>query len=819
MAGIGQDMKYAVRQLRHNRGLAAVAILTLALGIGATTAIFGIVNGWLLRPLPVSDPGQITVMTEEQSGSLSTAFSYRDYLDFSNQTAAFSGVIGYSPAVVGFGDARRADHIYVSFVTGNYFSVLGVKPLNGRLILPSEGQTPGADPVAVLGYSYWKRRFEGDPGVVGRSVLMDGRPVTIVGVVPKAFRGTFPLVEMDAYFPFSLVRDLPTTDPRFWTDRNSRLLELLGRLKPGVSAAEAQASMNLVAARLAERYPESDRGYKAYVYPERMARPREPHEFARQPAIAALFLLLAGLVLLVACFNVASMLIARGLSRQREMAVRISLGATRSRLLRQTVSETLVLALIGGAAGLALGEWLVSLFGLIDFQTTVPLRFDFGFDWRVFLFAFSACVLTGLVVGLAPAFRAFRANPNDQLREGGARLSGGVRSQRLRRALVVTQLAGSLVLLVMAGMFVRGLEKAESANFGFDPRGVLDLTMNPTDVGYDKAHAGEFYKRLIDGVRAMPGVQSATLTLQVPFGIYADAANVTPEGKVFGPNEHPPECFLNHIGTNYFSTMRIPLLRGRDFTDADDASTPLVAIVNQQMAAELWPSQNPIGKRFRTSDTAPWIQVVGVAGNAEYLFAADRPRPYYYVPVLQNYIDLRTLQVRSSLAPEALAPQVEHLIHSLEPVLPVFDVMPLENEVQGPNGFLLFRIGATVAGGLGMLGLVLAVVGLYGVVAYTVNQRRHEFAIRMAVGASGRDILSGVLWGGAGMVSIGLLIGLAVTVLLARGASRVLVLVSNIDWLTCTLASVLLALVALVACYLPARRATRVDPATALRYE
>jgi predicted permease len=819
MGGIGQDMKYGWRQLRHNPGLAAVAILTLALGIGATTAIFGIINGWLLRPLPVKDPGQITVMTEEQAGSLVTQFSYRDYLDFRRQTGAFSDMLGYTPSVVGLGDARRADHIYVSFVTGNYFSMLGVKPFIGRLILPTEGQTPGADPVVVLGYSYWQQRFNSDPGVVGKSILMDGHPVTIVGVVPKDFHGTFPILEMDAYFPVSLLTLLPDSDPALWTNRASRILLLMGRLKPGASVDEAKASMNVVADRLAQQYPETDRGYTVYVYPERMARPPEPHQFARQAQIATLFLLMGGLVLLVACFNVASMLIARALSRTREMAVRVSLGATRLRLLRQTIAESLVLALIGGAAGLVLGKGLVDLLKLVRVRGTIPIRFDFSFDWRVFVFAFCACVLTALVVGLAPAFRAFRANPNEELREGGSRLSGGLRSQRLRRALVVTQLAGSLVLLVVAGLFTRSLEKAESANFGFNARGVQDFTMDPSDVGYGKARAIEFYKRLLDQVRAIPGVQSAAYAFDIPFGPYHNANSVYVEGKVLGPNEHPPECFLNDISTGYFTTMRVQLLRGRDFTEADDASAPPVAIINQTMATELWPGQDPIGKRFRTSDKDPWIQVVGVAGDAAYLFVSMQHRAYYYRPILQDYAGLRSLQVRSSLAPEALVPQVEQEIHSLEPLLPVFEVAPLEAEVQGPNGFLLFRIGAAVAGGLGLLGLILAVVGLYGVISYTVNQRRHEFAIRMAVGAGEREILADVLRRGGRMVLVGLAVGLVLTALLARGAGNFLVGVSFLDPLTYASAVVLLALVGLAACYLPARRATQVDPAIALRYE
>jgi putative ABC transport system permease protein len=819
MGNLFQDVKYGFQQLRRSPGLAAVAILTLALGIGATTAIFGVVNGWLLKPLPVPNPGQITVITAEQSGALTTQVSYVDFLDLRAQRGPFSDLFGYMLAPVGLSDSQRADHVLVSYVTGNYFSALGLKPYLGRLILPSEGQAPGADPVIVLSYEYWKDRFNGDPNVIGQSLQINGHPVTIVGVTPPDFHGTFTFLKMSAYLPYSMAALDPLAGKSIWTSRESRQLFLMGRLKPGATVEQGQAALNLEQSRLTREFPLAERGYVIYAYPERLARPPEPRQFMRQGMIASLFLLLGGLVLLVACFNVASMLIARALGRQREMALRVSLGASRGRLLSQTLAETLVLALLGGAGGLVLGNWLTGLLSLIHVGNSIPLEFSVQFDWRVYAFAFGACLVTAVVVALAPAFRAFRANPNEELREGGSRLSGGVRTQRLRRALVVTQLAGSLFLLVMAGLFVRGLGKAEHANLGFDPHGVLDLSMNPSDVGYDEAQTNEFYKRLLDRVRAMPGVQSAALAMGAPFSGYVSANSVYVQGRVLGPKEHAPQVTTEPVTPGYLSTMRIPLLRGRTFTDADDEKAPPVAVINQAMASQLWPGQDPLGRQFRTAENGPWIRVIGIAGNVSYVFVADHDRPFFYRPMAQNPISLRTLQIRSAMAPETLTPAVTREIHSLEPRLPVFGVGSLEEALQGPNGFMLFQLGASVAGGLGFLGLVLAVVGLYGVVAYTVNMRRHEIAIRMAIGATARDVFADVLGGGGRMVLVGCVIGIALTALVARGAESILFGVSPFDPLTYGTASLALALVALLACYLPARRATRVDPAMALRYE
>ncbi len=823
MAGILQDVKYGMRQLRHNRGLAIVAILTLALGIGATTAIFGVINAWLLKPLPVPHPNQITVMTVEQSGggSLLSSFSYPEFLDYAHAPGTFSDVFGYASDIAGLSYQHRADHILLTYVTSNYFSSLGIKPYLGRFIVPSEGQSPGASPVVVLDYDYWKSRFNADRGIIGQTVKVDGRPMTVIGVAPPAFHGTYPFLHSKAYLPVSMMAAPGFGDPSLWTNRNRRFLMLMGRLKPGATVAQARAQMNVEAARLAAAHPNSERGYTIYVYPEWLARPPESHQDMKQGAIAGLFLLLGVLVLLVACFNVASMLVARALTRRREMALRASLGATRARLIRQSLVETVILSLIGGAAGLFVGTGLTRLLRLVHTGgSVVTVHIDAAFDWRVYLFTFLACLATGVIVGLAPAVRAARANPNEELKEGGVRQSGSLRAGRLRRALVVTQLSGSLVLLIIAGLFVRSLAKAETADLGFDPRGVLDVSMHPKDIGYQRAQTVQFYKRLLRQVRAMPGVESATLASGVPLRATMNGSNIYVEGRVLGPDEHPPQLFYYAITPGYFHTLRIPLLRGRTFTDADDSSAPPVAVIDQAMAKQLWPGQDALGKRFRTSAKAPWITVVGISADATNVFVAFRNRAFYYVPFAQHYGNFRTLQIRSGVPASTLSLEIQNEIHSLEPELPVFAVGTLEESVDnGPNGMLIFRLGASVAAGLGLLGLVLAVVGLYGVIAYTVNQRRHEIAIRMAVGASSSDVFKNVIGGGGRMILVGWAIGMVLAILAAFGASGILMGVSPFDPLTLVSASLVLTLVALLACYLPARRATRIDPAIALRYE
>lgn len=823
MGTFWQDIRYALRMLGKSPGLAAIVVITLALGIGANAAMFSIVNGFL-RPLPVPAPEQLVVLSCQQHGAsmFATRFSYADLVDFRKQADVFSGLIAYDIGLEGLSADGKADQFVVSYVTGNYFSALGVKPALGRLFLPKEGELGDNSPFAVLSHDYWQKRFGGDPSVIGKQVLINGKAVTIIGVAEKKFHGAYSMVAMDGYLPLSVgasLGELPHRGSQM-TDRSSRILRVIGRLKPGVSVAQAEGAVNVVAARLAEQYPQSNRGISVHIAPERLARP-EPLMNNLVPAVAGLFLFLAGLVLLLACMNVANLLLVRATVRRREMGIRAALGADRGRLARQVMTETFVLAVLGGVAGLLLGVWASP--GRVESQRLgagVPILLDFGFDWKVFAYAFAAVIFTGIVVGVWPALRAARADLSGVLHEGGHGASAGAQHQRMRDILVIAQVAGSLMLLIVAGLFTRSLQKAQRMYLGFDPEHVLNVTVYPREIGYDEMRTKEFYKELESSVGALPGVQSASLAFSTPMSGSVNASSIYFEGRPTPPDRQPPTIFYNNVDSDYFATTRVPLLRGRAFADSDDEKVTRVAIVNQTMAAQYWPNENPIGKRFSLESAAgPFVEVVGLAGDGKYLFIAESPQPFFYVPIAQNYVAMRTLQIRTSVPPESLILPVQEVVRGLAPDLPIFNTETMEEALQGANGFLMFRGGAQRAGQMGILGLILAVVGVFGVVSYAATQRTHEIGIRRALGADRHDIMKLMLGQGMRLVIAGVIVGLTGAWAITRAMGKLLIGISSTDPLSYGIATLLLAAIALWACYIPARRAARVDPLVALRHE
>jgi len=819
MATIWQDIRFAFRMLAKSPLLTAIVVVTLALGIGANTAIFGVVNGLLLRPLPVKSPEQITVLAGKLEGDTLGIFtlSYPQLVDFRRQADAFSDLFGSRIDIGGLSYGSKVNQFVYSYVTGNYFSGLGVQPALGRLFLPAEGEAGGKDPYVVLGYDFWQKRFGGDADVVGKQALIDGQEATIIGVAPKGFQGTNFALDLDGYVPLNM---MPAEDAAtFWTARTDRTLVVMGRLKPGVSLKQAQSSVNVVAERLAEQYPATDKGVTIRVILERLARP-QPFANNIVPFIAGVFLALAALVLVLACMNVANILLVRATLRQREMAIRAAMGASRARLMRQLLTESIVLALFGGAGGLFVGVWACgAIAGLLP-GSRFPVRLDFGFDWRVFAYALAAAFFTGTLVGMWPALRAGRADVNSVLQASGRSDTAGVSRHRVRNVLVVAQVAGSLVLLIVAGLFVRTLYRAQRAYLGFDADHVLNLTLDPAEVGYDKTRTKTFYRDLEARVKALPGVQSASLAFSVPMGTVNDGASIYVEGRTLPPGQQPPVVVFNHVDAPYFDTMRVPLLRGRAFRENDDEKAPLVAIVNQTMAQRFWPNEDPIGKRFSLkSATGPFAEIVGVAGDGRYVFIGWEREPYFFVPVAQNYTDYRTLQVRTSGQPETLIAEVQNEVHALDPNMPVSDVQTMRQSLDGGNGLFIFRVGAILAAALGILGLTLAVVGVYGVVSYAASQRTHEIGIRMALGADRRDILRLILKQGLGLVVGGVASGVLLAWALTRSMATLLVGVSPTDALTFVTATLVLAGIGLWACYAPARRAMNLDPMVALRYE
>ncbi len=816
-----RDVRYGLRMLAKAPALTFILVFTLALGIGVNSAVFSVVNGFLLRPLPVPHPEQIVVLASHQQGAPLgvTNVSYADLSDFRKQGAdAFSDLFAYAPYPVGLSVDGRAHQITVSCVSGNYFSALGLKPVLGRLFLPGEGESRGDAPYLVLAYSYWQTRFGGDRSVIGKEVRVDGKPATIVGVAPEGFHGTYSVLDMDGYLPLNMFVPGPEAGGLF-TDRRMRALRVMGRLKPGVKMAQAQSVASVIAERLAKQYADADKGVSVRVVPETLSRP-SPDVGTMIPAIAGLFLLLAGMVLLLACLNVGNILIARATVRQREMAIRSALGAGRGRLARQVLTEAILLAILGGAAGAILGAWASGSIGSMLPKTNPPFHFDFSFDWRVFAYTLGAALFTGFIVGLWPALRASRANLNTVLHEGGRSDSAGANRHRVRSGLVVVQVAGSLALLIAAALFVRSLHRAERSYLGFNPDHLLNVIVDPHEIGYDEARTNEFYRQLEDRVRALPGVQLASLAYNFPMGAFTDGRQIEVEGHPLPAGQQPPVALFNRVDSAYFETMQVPLLRGRAFTDSDNKTAVPVAIVNQTMASKFWPGEDPIGKRFRVvGPKERFVEIVGIAGNGQYMLMGESPQSFFYLPLAQSYTSMRTLQIRSSVPPQSLLSDVQQQIRNLAPDLPVFDAETMEQALNGANGYFIYRFGATMAGVMGFVGLMLATVGVYGVMSFSMAQRTREIGIRVALGANRRDILRLVVRQGLTIVLAGVAVGLIGGWAMTRAMARFAAGPSNAGFWIFSGAALVMVCVALLACWIPARRAMRVDPMVALRYE
>ena len=820
MGTLIQDIRVALRMFVKNPGFSAVVVLTLALGIGANTAVFSIVNSFLFSPLPVKDPGRLIVMAyEDPKAAFPHEVSNADLRDFEAHSEVTSDMTAFLVNFAGLSTGERSERVFVTFAKGNYFSVLGIQPALGRLFLPNEGQTAGADPVIVLGHAYWQRRFDGDPSVVGKSVNLNGQPVTIIGVAPKPFFGTFYIVDSEVYAPLGMFAS-SAGSMDILTDRTQRQLRVLAHLKPGVSMAQASASLQVIADNLARAYPQTDAGLKMDLIPEKLARP-EAASASFWPVIASVFMCLVGLVMLVTCVNVTNLLLSRASIRAKEMAVRASLGAGRLRLFRQLLTESLLLSGMGAVGGALIGLWLMKWVEGIRLPGDMALRTTQPFDWRMFLFVGSLAAISGLLAGLVPAWRATRVDLNDTLREGGRSVTGGAAHNRARSILVVAQTAGSLVVLIMAGLFLRSLQHAQRVDLGFKPEHLMNLTIDVHELGYDEQRGTNFYRELGSRVRALPGVESAAFAYSVPMGYYTAGRNPLWNESQHGvPASQVPAVGFNKVDADYFRTMGIQMIRGRAIDERDQSSTLLVAVVNDYLAEKLWPGQDPIGHHFRPGmDDAPDIEVVGEAKYSKRVFIAEDPGPYYYVPLTQNYSSVRVLHIRSLLPAGDIARQVQTQVHTLDPNLPVFDVMPMTESLEGGNGYFFMRIAATFAGALGGLSLLLAVVGMYGVISYAVNQRIHEIAVRIALGAQKQNIFGMVIGYGLKLVVAGLAIGVGLAAGLSRFLSTLLVNTGALDPLAYVSASLLLVIVAALGCYVPARRAVRVDPMVALRYE
>jgi predicted permease len=815
-----QDIRFAFRQLRKAPSFAITAVLTLSLGIGANTAIFSLVNSLLLKPLPVPDPQQIaTIVPRENNGPLQQALSWNEYKEVRGQSGqSFSDIFAYTISLDGLAaKGQYPDRIMTTYVSGNFFEGLGLKPAAGRLFLRSEGETLGQDPVVVLGYDYWKQKFGSDPSVAGRTVTLDGHPVTIVGVAPKGFAGMQSYLTMAAYLPLS---ELPLTGTSADTLNNwqNRILIVNGRLHSGVSVKQANASLGIVAQSLMRLHPDVEKNLKIEGFPEPQLRinPGDPNTMI---IIAGLFLSLAVMVLLLACVNVANLVLVRATAREREMAIRTALGAQRSRLIRQMITESVMLALMGGAMGVALGMFASSALSHLDLHADLPVKFLFEFDWRIFSYSFAVALLGGVVVGIAPALHIARVNVNAVLHEGSRGVAAG--RHWVRDGLVALQIAGSLVLLVVAALFVRSLSAMQNMDFGFRPDHVMNFVIDSNEIGMNDDETRDLSSNLTARLRQIAGISYVSHAGSLPLGYFGNGGDrMIIDGGAVPAHPDDLNAGYNVVSPEYFSVMAINLLRGRSFTQADNDHGRDVAIVSESTAKKFWPGQDAIGHTFRmASEKDRKMEVVGIAGDAEFqIFGGGKSRPYFYIPYAQHFKgnSLMVFQLRSNRDLLSLMPMVEKTVHALAPQLPIFQVQTMRQGLYTMNGLLLFQIGASLAAIMGGLGLTLAVIGLYGVVSYAVGRRVHEIGLRMALGASRGSVFRMIYRQSIVIIATGLGAGLLVAFLVSRAVSSIVV-VSVRDPATYAAVMAVLAVAALAACYFPARHAVAVEPMTALR--
>jgi predicted permease len=709
------------------------------------------------------------------------------------------------------GRGEKPERVWGAIVSGNYFDVLGIKALIGRTFLPEEDRTPNTHPVVVIGYGLWERRFGADPNVLGRTITLNEHNFTVIGVAPKDFASPFAGLALDVWTPV-MMKDHVARPHFSLTDRGSRWLMVMGRLKPGATVPQAQANIAAIAGHLEQEYPQTNEQMGVAVYSV-MQSPFSLKQDMR-PALAILMAAVA-VVLLIACANVANLLLARATSRRKEIAVRLALGGSRGRLVRQMLTESFVLASLGAALGLAMAFWTARSLAAFLPPYASRASFDTRPDAVVFAFTLGLTVITTLLFGLAPTLHASKQDLVTAMKDNTPTIGRGTRKVNLRHALVVLQVALSMVALISAGLFVRTVREAYKADPGFDPHGVLLASFDPFLSGYDESRGREFYRRLVERVSAVPGIQSATVARRLPLTAGGIAfATVAIDGYAPAKDE---DMRLNYetVGPQYFQTMRIPLVRGRDFNERDQEGAPGVVIINETMARHYWPGGDALGRRLKLAKD--WLEIVGIAKDVKNRSLREAPQPFLYLPLLQDYRSNMILVARTVIEPEKLSQSIRTEVAALDPEIPIFDFKTLEEHV----GISLFlqRMAATLLSIFGLLALSLAAIGLYGVMAYSVSQRTRELGIRISVGAERRDIFKLILVQGLAISVVGLLAGLVAALAVTRLTANLLYGVSATDPVTFIVIGLLLLCITLLACYFPARRATKIDPMIALRVE
>lgn len=809
---LGRDTRYAFRMLRRSPGFSLLAILCLTLGIGANAAVFSWIEGILLRPYPlVVDQDRLFAVTGTNRGAPgNTDVSWPDWLDLQRNSTLVEAFIGEKITGTTLSVGDRAERASGSMVSANYFDAIGVRPMLGRGFERGEDSGRNAHPVTVISYQMWQDRFHGDPSVIGKTQVLSGLPHTIVGVTPKGFYGTFVGYAFQFWVPASMQSQFDAGVYKL-EDRGARWIEGYVRLKPGVTIEQAQAEMSSIAARLEGDYPETNRGRGVRLFP--LWQTPFNNAGALLPTLGiALVVVLS--VLLIACANVGNLLLVRAFARQQEMTIRLSVGAGRGRLVKQLMTEGLMLSAIAAAGGLVVANWLRDALALLTPpRGGVLLRLPGELDWRVLALSAGVCLVSTLLFGLVPAMLTSNIDLASALRSQSGGVVGARSRAWVRSTLVLVQMSLSFVLLVGAGLLIQSLQAVRNASPGFSTQGVLTTGVDLFTAGYDAQRAKNFQDELIDRLQALGGVESAALSRMTPFSYRSySTAPIAVDGYDAPPDQQPTADF-NEIGPQFLATMGIPLVSGREFTRADNDTAPLVAVVDETMAAQFWRGVDPIGRRVQVKGR--WMQIVGVARNAKYRNLLETPKPFFYVALRQNFSATTALQIRTAQGPAALAPSLVREIHALDANVAPSELITMREQVERTTAAQ--RISVTILVVFGGLAVVLAAIGLYGVMASTVSQSSRELALRMALGAGASDLLGLVLSKGLALTVGGLVLGLVVALQVTRLLGYLLYKVSPRDPIAFGLAFVVITVASLVACFVPAWRATRTDPLRALR--
>ncbi|MFN7943991.1 MAG: ABC transporter permease [Blastocatellia bacterium] len=812
-----QDVRFGFRQLLKAPGFTAIAILSLTLGIGANTAIFSLVNTVLFRPFPVRNSHELVSIAVKGKNDSVQAFSYPTYRDFRDRSEVFTGIYLTRMAPMSLSLGGSNVRVWGNLASGNYFDVLGVSAIAGRTFTPEEDKNKLGHPVAVISYGCWQRRFGGDPAAIGRDILINNHSFKIIGVTPDGFKGTDLIYTPEIWIPMMMQ---PWIEPGgdFLEKRGTQNSFAVGRLKPGITKQQAEAALNVLAQQLAKEYPNDEEGKTVELIPPGFIIPTFRSAIV---SFSAVMMVAVGLVLMIACVNLASLLLARATDRRREIAVRLAIGASRWRIIRQLLTENTLLALTGGLLGVTLAAWLIDLVLAFKPPIDIPIGLELALDWRVIAFSVLVSLLTGMIFGLAPAMQATSPDLIPALKD--ATRAAGFRRSKLRSGLVVAQLALSAVLLVAAGLVVRALQQVQTLNPGFETERGLIMSFDLGLQGYDQARGEQFQRQIIERLQSLPGVRAAAITDLFPLSINYSNNNFYVEGQPSERGANVPTAMVASVSANYLTTMNVPLLAGRDFSAQDTDKSTHIVIVNEAFVHHFFPGlkslQDAVGKRISTRGTeGPWWQIAGVTKTGKYWTLSEAPQPFVYFPLLQSpTISWNTLVVRTASDPLPLAGAIRGEFQKLDPTLPVVDVKTITQHL----GLSLYpaRVAAGLLGSFGLLALVLAATGIYGVMAYSVSQRTREIGIRMALGASKNDVLQMVVRQGMTLMLIGLTIGLICAVGITRLMASVLYGVSSTDVVAFAAVTLLLVLVVFIACYIPARRAAKVDPMVALRYE